>query len=485
MGRLVTRLTNDIQNMHEMFTSVIVTVFNDFVRIFGIAILLFYMNWKLALVMLLLLPVILGNTVWFSKLARHAFRDIRLQVARINSFLQETLTGMAIVQLFGRQQAAAAKFDEINREYYRRSMHQITIFGIFMPFIEVLGTVAVALIIWYGGGRVSEAPSDPWRTGRLSGLYAPLFSADPGALPEIFHRPVGHGLGGKDLRPARHQAGASGKQKRPHPRQADGQHRIQGRPLFLQKGPAGTAGPLLRRPARGNLCRGGRHRFRQDHHHQSAGTLLRSRRPAPFYLDGVDLKELDTAWLRNQIGLVMQDVFIIPATLAENIFLNQPVDEARLAEILKNAQLSELVEQLPDKAKTVVGEGGYQLSAGQKQLLSFARVLARDPKILVLDEATSNIDSGTELLVEKAIAHTLNNRTSVVIAHRLSTIRRADRIMVMERGRIVQLGTHDELMQKEGPYRTMQLVQNGFVDNEPQNDRTAEYEPRKLNAEQK
>jgi ATP-binding cassette subfamily B multidrug efflux pump len=474
VGRLVTRLTNDIQNMHEMFTSVIVTVFNDFVRIFGIAILLFYMNWKLALMMLLLLPVILGNTVWFSKLARNAFRDIRLQLARLNSFLQETLSGMAILQLFGRQQAAAAKFDQINHEYYLRSMHQILIFGIFMPFIATLGIVAVALIIWYGGGRVLK---HHLTLGELAAFLAYM---------RLFFQPI------REL---------SQKYSIVQSALASAERifdLLDTKPELLEnlKGlsPTRTRGSIEFRDVRFSykqgrtVLRGLTFNVREGETYAVVGATgsgkttiinLLERYYDPdagsIFLDGIDLKELDTGWLRKQIGLVMQDVFIIPATLAENIFLDQPVNSVRLREILKNAQLSELVQQLPDKARTMVGEGGYQLSAGQKQLLSFARVLARDPKILVLDEATSNIDSDTELLVEKAIAHTLSNRTSVVIAHRLSTIRRADRIMVMERGRIVQLGTHEELMQQEGPYRTMQLVQNGFVNHEPQEDRGAEY----------
>lgn len=465
VGRLVTRLTNDIQNMHEMFTSVIVTVFNDFVRIIGIAILLFYMNWKLALVMLLLLPLILGNTMWFSKLARRAFRDIRLQLARLNSFLQETLTGMDIVQLFSRQKGAAAKFDEINREYYRRSMHQITIFGIFMPFIDVLNTVAVALIIWYGGGRVLKGHLT---LGELAAFLAYM---------RLFFQPIRE-LSQKYSIVQSAMASAERifdlidtRPKLLENKEGTTAPRVNGRIEFKEVSFAYKDGqPVLRdlsfavHPGETFAVVGATGSGKttiinllERYYDPHAGSIL---------LDGADLKKLDTEWLRNQIGLVMQDVFIIPASLEQNIFLDRPVDQGRLTEILEEAQLSELVEQLPDKAKTVVGEGGYQLSAGQRQLLSFARVLAKDPRILVLDEATSNIDSGTELLVEKAIAHALNNRTSVVIAHRLSTIRRADRIMVMQKGKVVQLGSHEELMDREGLYRTMQLVQNGLVNGE-------------------
>jgi len=458
VGRLVTRLTNDIQNMYEMFTSVIVTVFNDFVQLFGIAVLLLYMNWKLALAMLVLLPVIVGNTMLFSRLARNAFRDIRIQVARLNAFLQEILSGMNIVQLFGRQKAAAEKFGRINNEYLHRTIYQITIFGIFMPLIEVLSTTAVAMIIWYGGGRVLHGKLtlgelaaflaymrlffQPIR--ELSQKYSIVQSAMASA-ERIFDlldtRP--HLLENMDGRSEEKIKGdivfdrVSFRYKHDQPVLEDLSFQVRRGETYAVVGATGSGKSTII-----NLLE----RF----YDPDSGRIL---------LDGIDLKRFDTGWLRKQIGLVMQDVFIIPATLAENIFLDQEIDQQRLHDILEKAQLAEMVERLPERENTE----GYQLSAGQKQLLSLARVLAKDPGILILDEATSSIDSSTELLVEKAIENTLSNRTSIVIAHRLSTIARAHRIMVMENGRKVQLGSHEQLMQQNGPYRTMQLVQNGFA----------------------
>jgi ATP-binding cassette subfamily B multidrug efflux pump len=461
VGRLVTRLTNDIQNMHEMFTSVIVTVFNDFVRLFGIAVLLFFMNWKLALVMLLLLPVIIGNTTLFSKLARNAFRDIRVQVARLNAYLQEILSGMDIVQLFGQQKRAAEKFNRINNEYFRRTIHQITIFGIFMPLIEVMSTLSIALIIWYGGGRVLQ---DKLTLGELAAFlaYMRLFFQPIRELSQKYSIVQSAMASAErifdllDTKPRllEKEGGRSIEKivgeitfehvffsyKDDQPVLQDLSFSVSPRETYAVVGATGSGKTTII-----NLLE----RF----YDPDGGCIL---------IDGIDLKELDTTWTRNQLGLVMQDIFIIPASLEENIFLSQDIDQQRLEVILEEAQLADLVAQLPQKAKTKVGEGGYQLSAGQKQLLSFARVLAKDPKILVLDEATSNIDSSTELLVEKAIANTLSNRTSIVIAHRLSTIRRADRIMVMDKGRVVQLGSHDQLMKEKGLYRTMQLTQNNF-----------------------
>jgi ATP-binding cassette subfamily B protein len=459
VGRLVTRLTNDIQNMHEMFTSVIVTIFNDMIRLAGILVVLYWMNWRLALVMCLLIPVMFGNTLWFSKLARDAFRAIRTHLARINSYLQEALSGISIIQLFLREQDTLKKFKELNQAYFSQTLYQIKIFGIFMPLIEVMSSAAVALIIWYGGGEIIQGTMSlgvlvafisymrlffqPMR--ELSQKYSIVQSAMASA-ERIFQ-----------LLDTKSSISVQASLKRPQSVQGE----IEFRKVtfsytpdqevlhdFSLKIEPGKTLAIVGATGSGkstviNLLE---RLYDPDH-----GEIM---------LDGHNLQTLDLKWLRSRIGLVMQDVFLVPGSIRENILLDNEFDDDKLQTIIDKAQLRDLLDVLPDGLNTLVGEGGTELSAGQRQLLSFARVLARDSRILVLDEATSNVDTETETRIERAIATTLAGRTSIVIAHRLSTIRRADCIVVMDKGEIIEKGNHDMLMAKKGLYYHLQTLQN-------------------------
>jgi ATP-binding cassette subfamily B protein len=467
VGKLVTRLTNDIQNMHEMFTSVIVTLFNDLIRLVGIMVILLLMNWRLALMMLVLVPVIIVNTMIFSRLARLAFRDIRTQLARLNSFLQEALGGISVIQLFSRQDYTRERFSELNDAYLERSLYQIKIFGIFMPLLEVLSSVAVGLIIWYGGGQIIQ---DKMTLGMLVAFlsymrlfFQPLrelsqkYSIVQSALASaerIFQLlDTENTLPGpaKPWRPARlageiEFAGVSFGYNPEHPVVRGLDFRVAPGETLAIVGATGAGKTTII-----NLLE----RF----YDPDQGVVR---------LDGHDLREFDPVFLRGQIGLVMQEVYLFPATVKENIVLDRELSEARLAEVVAAAQLTEMIEDLPQGLETRIGEAGLDLSAGQRQLLALARVLARDPRILVLDEATASIDTETEMLIEKALAVTLANRTSVVIAHRLSTIRRADRILVMDHGRIIEEGSHEELMARPaGLYHRLQDLQSGNGNQQP------------------
>ena len=461
VGRLVTRLTNDIQNMYEMFTSVIVTLFNEGIRLVGILAILIWLDWRLAAMLSLTLPVMVISAFWFGRVSRDSFREIRTHLASINGYLQEMVSGISVIQLFLGERDAAKRFFDLNGRYYRSALHQIWIFGIFVPLIEVANAVALALIIWYGGGEVLRGHMtigilaafisylrlffQPLR--ELSQKYTLVQSAMASA-ERIFELLETRDVLPQAAQPASLPLVRGGVEFRDVSFEYEA-----GRPvveeLSFSIDPGETIAVVGATGAGKTTVISLLERF----YDPVRGRIL---------LDGVDLREFDPHWLREQIGLVMQDVLIVPGTVRQNILLDRDLPAEGVDRIVRLSQLSGLIESLPLGLETKIGEGGMGLSAGQKQLLAFARVLARDPRILVLDEATANIDTETEMLVEQAIQAALANRTSIVVAHRLSTIRRADRILVMERGRIVEQGSHESLMAHGGLYCHLQSLQNGL-----------------------
>jgi len=461
VGRLVTRHTNDIQNMYEMFTSVIITLFNEGVRLVGILVVLFWMDWRLSLLLALTFPPMILITVTFGKLSRRAYRRIRSHLAGINAFLQEAVSGVSVVQIFLREKDVRERFSRLNGKYFEAAMFQIRVFGIFVPLIEVMGSVALALIIWYGGGRIlrnymtigvltafisyMRLFSQPIR--EFSQKYTIVQSAMTSA-ERIFQL-----LEEKDyipplIDPVR-MDGISG-----HIEFRDVVFSYEtGRPVLrnisFEVKPGHTLAIIGATGSGKTTIINLLERF----YDPQQGRIL---------LDGVDLRRFEPHWLREHIGLVMQDIFIVPGSIRENILLDRGLSGSEIGRIVDLSQLESLVQSLPRGLDTRIGEGGMDLSAGQKQLLAFARVLARDPKILILDEATSNVDTETEMLIEQAIRAVMANRTSIIIAHRLSTIRRANQIIIIDKGRIVEQGTHEDLMEKAGLYHHLQMLQNGI-----------------------
>jgi len=470
VGRLMTRVTSDVETLNDLFTGGVVALFGDVFTLLVIMIWMLAVDLRLALVSFAVIPLVFGAARLFQSTVRRAYRDIRVKLARINAFLQEHLTGMRVVQLFGREAQSAARFEQVNRAHLVANLESIVAYALFFPAVEVLTSVALASILLYGGGRVLGHTL-------TVGILAAFLQ-----LARRFFRPL------QDLSEKYNIVQSAMASSERVFRLLDTPETVRdpARPVALASPVRGTVAfehVWFRYPAADGKPRGDDEGWvlrdvsfeaRPGETvaivgHTGAGKTTIINLLLRFYdvergritVDGVDVRDLAQRDLRGLIGLVQQDVFLFTGDLSHNIRLGAALPDAAVEAAARRVGAHRFIERLPDGYAHRLGERGQNVSVGERQLLAFARALAVDPAILVLDEATSSVDAEAEERIQTAIAELMAGRTSLVIAHRLSTVQHADAILVLHHGVVRERGTHRELLAAGGLYERLYQLQLG------------------------
>jgi ATP-binding cassette subfamily B protein len=462
VGRLMTRTINDVETLNELFSTGVVGLLSDVSTVFGIAVIMLWLDWRLALLCLAAFPVILYASRFYRRRAREVYRESRLILGRLNAGLQENIAGVATIQAFGQEARMYGRFREINYHYRDVLLRSIRYNAVFFPVIELFSALSIGLLLWYGGNLVM---ANAIQAGVLVAfiqyiqrMYQPIrdlaekYNIMQAAMasserifalldtPETIKNPA-------QAKKAENFAGdiefkdvwLSYRPGEPVLRGVSFKVRP-GEKVALVGATGGGKTSII-----AALCR---------FYDVERGAIL---------VDGIDVREWDKQELRRHMGLVLQDVFLFSGDIANNITLgDQRIGEEQLLEAAQRAHIAPFIEKLPNRYHEEVQERGSTLSQGQRQLLSFARALAFDPKILILDEATSSVDTQTEVLIQEALNELLKNRTALIIAHRLSTIQHADRILVIHKGEIWEQGSHEELRDLGGLYARLYDLQYGF-----------------------
>lgn len=463
IGRLVTRVTNDTETLNEMYTSILVNLVKDVLLVVGSIIGMLILHIHLGLVTMTVFPVIIGLALLFRVKAREAYRQVRVKLAKLNAILSENISGMKIVYIFNRQKEKYREFENINREYYDAGLKEVTVYGIFRPALELVSAFGIALVIWYGGGNVVKG------TLEFGVLYAFI-----NYLYQIF-QPI------NDLAEKYNilQSAMASSERifqvldQPHEHPAiekpERVERLKGDIRFENVWFAYNEDEWVLKDVSFTIRPGQTVAFVG---HTGAGKTSIINLMGRFYeiqrgritIDGIDIQKMKKEELRKNMAVVLQDVFLFSGDVESNIRLNnQNISDEKIQEISQYVNVADFIEKLPGKYRHEVKERGATFSAGQRQLIAFARALAFDPPILVLDEATANIDTETELLIQDALKKLTKERTTIVIAHRLSTIQHADNIIVLHHGRIKEMGTHQELLGKKGLYYDLYRLQGNNI----------------------
>jgi ABC-type multidrug transport system fused ATPase/permease subunit len=460
VGRIVTRITNDTEVINEMFTNVLINFIKDIAIFTGVIIFMFYLNTKLTIISLLSLPFVIIAVYIFRKYVREIYRKTRTMLAKINSILSEYISGMKIIKIFNKEIESIKKFNDISEDYFKITLKQIRIFGLFRPYINMVSNTTLAIIIWYGGLRIISNEIEFGVViafaNYIGMLYQPindlaekfnLFQASMASSERIF------AVLDEDVEKINNK---------------NETNKILGDIEFKNVWFYYNNEDYVLKNVSFKVNKGETIAIVGA---TGSGKTTIINLLNYFYkiqkgyikLDGIDIDDINTYFLRENISYVPQDVFLFKGTIADNIRLNdKDITDDEIKKACKSVNADKFIENFEDDYNHEVIEGGATLSTGQRQLISFARALVRNPSILVLDEATANIDTETEELIQKALDEVSKNRTTVIIAHRLSTIKKAGRILVMKKGEIVEEGNHNFLIKKEGAYYDLYNLQYNF-----------------------
>ncbi len=459
IGRLVTRVTNDVEVLYDVFSSGLVTAFGDILTIVWILYFMFSLDFQLTLYTLAVLPFLIYATSVFRKAVRNSYRKIRVLIANINTYIQEHISGISVVQIFGKEKQTVDEFEKINREHTEENKRSIMYYALFFPVVEFLGSVAVGIIIWYGGGQVLQ---NAVSVGVIIAFVQ---------YTEMFFRPI------RDLAEKYNilQTAMASSERIFNLLDTDNPVKDAESPVDFKKarGSIEFKNVWFAYNDEDFVLKNVNFSFREGEKiaivgHTGAGKTTIINLINRFYdinkgeikIDNINIKDIRQKDLRRNIGIVLQDVFLFSGDIRYNIDLgNKDITEERINEAIESVGLRSFIDSLPDGLSQKVNERGTTFSTGQRQLISFARALAYDPRILVLDEATSSVDTETEILIQNAIKKLIEGRTSIIIAHRLSTIQSCDKIIVMHKGDVKEIGNHQELLAKKGLYFKLYQLQ--------------------------
>ncbi len=459
IGRLVTRVTNDIEALNELFSSGIIMVFSDIFIVFWILGFMFFLDWRLSLVSLSVLPILFYGTFLFRKKVRESYRDVRFHLARLNSYMQEHITGMSVVQIFRKEEREFKQFSSINADHRKANIDSVFYYAVFYPGVELLSSAAIALIIWYGGGEIIQSRLS------LGVLFAFI------QYTEMFFHPI------RDLSEKYNimQTAMASSERVfnllddntiiPNPENPITIERFQGKIEFKNVWFSYNKGEDILKNISFTIEQGQSVAIVGATGAGKSSIISILNRfydidKGEILIDGINIRDTRKDDLRRHISMVLQDVFLFSGTIRTNITMgNADITDSKMREAASLVGADRFIELLPNKYDEEVKERGATLSVGQKQLISFARALAYDPRILILDEATSSVDTETEKIIQQAIEKLLRGRTAIVVAHRLSTIQNADKIIVLHKGELKEMGSHQELLTKKGIYYKLYQLQ--------------------------